>query len=298
MRVGLLDSPASRLRAYWAAYLKELDVQTVTPALSDAEALALGQQSLPGEPATVQLALGRILALDAVDAVLVPQWPAVSGDAWSEALTELLPRRISGLPTLIAVADSGGPELEGHAAEVGLRVSQNGGAVRGALTKVRPHAAEPRVGLPPLGRAGLTTVAVIGPRALLAEDALAGGLRPALEAAGLHPVLSTEVPPGDALRRSERMDNAGRVPAGERELFGAASLLSGKSAVRGVVLAAPANDGAAAAALDRIAARMHLPTLRLDLTGGQTHFDGLEAFAARVNPGALPPGSPVNPETP
>lgn len=289
MRVGLLNSPASRLRAYWAAYLKELDVQTVTPALSDAEALALGQQSLPGEPTTVQLALGRILALDAVDAVLVPQWSAVSGDAWSEALTELLPRRISGLPTLIAVADSGGPELEGHAAEVGLRVSHNGGAVRGALAKVRPLAAEPRVSMPPLGRAGLATVAVIGPRVLLAEDALAGGLRPALEAAGLYPVFSPELPQGDVLRRAERMENAARVPAGERELFGAASLLSGKSAVRGVVLTAPAGDGATAAALDRIAARMHLPTLRLDLQAGPTQFDGLEAFTARVNPGALPP---------
>lgn len=288
MRVGLLNSPASRLRAYWAAYLKELDVEAVTPALSDAEALALGQQSLPGEPTTVQLALGRILALDAVDAVLLAQWPAVSGDAWSEALTELLPRRISGLPTLIAIDDVGGPDLEGHAAEVGLRVSQNGGAVRGALTKVRLLAAEPRVSIPPLGRAGLTTVAVIGPRTLLAEDVLSGGLRPALEAAGLYGVFSTDLPQGDVMRRAERMDNAAKIPAGERELFGAASLLSGKSAVRGVVLACPAHDGATAAALKRIAAKMHLPTLRLDLIPGQTEFDGLEAFARRVSPTAPP----------
>ncbi|CAM3907977.1 hypothetical protein [Deinococcus frigens] len=288
MRVGLLDSPASRLRAYWAAYLRELDVQAVTPALIDAEALALGQQSLPDEPTTVQLALGRILALEAVDAVLIAQWPAVSGDAWSEALTDLLPRRISGLPTLIAVPDRGGPDLEGIAAEVGLRVSQNGGAVRGALAQVRPLAAEPRVSLPPLGRAGRATVAVIGPRVLLAEPELSGGLRPALEAAGLHGVFSPELPQGDVMRRAERMDNAARVPAGERELFGAASLLAGKSAVRGVVLAAPAHDGATAAALGRIAARMHLPTLRLDLKGGQAEFDGLEAFAARLNPTPLP----------
>ncbi|MDV6374539.1 hypothetical protein [Deinococcus arenicola] len=288
MRVGLLNSPASRLRAYWAAYLKELDVEAVTPALDDAEALALGRQSLPGEPTTVQLALGRILALDAVDVVLLPTWPAVAGDAWSEALTELLPRRISGLPTLIAIQDTGGPELEGHAAEVGLRVSQNGGAVRGALAKVRPLAAEPRMSIPPLGRAGLATVAVVGPRVLLAEDVLSGGLRPALEAAGLYGVFSTELPHGEVLRRSERMENAGRVLAGERELFGSASLLAGKSAVRGVVLVSPAHDGATAGALDRIAARMHLPTLRLDLHPGQTEFDGLAAFAARINPNPLP----------
>ncbi|MFK7603145.1 hypothetical protein ACI3L1_13140 [Deinococcus sp. SM5_A1] len=288
MRVGLLNSPASRLRAYWAAYLKELDVEAVTPALDDAEALALGQQSLPDEPTTVQLALGRILALEAVDAVLLPEWPAVSNDAWSEALTELLPRRISGLPTLIPVPDMGGPDLEGHAAEVGLRVSQNGSAVRGALTKVRLLAAEPRISMPALGRAGLATVAVIGPRTLLAEDVLSGSLRPALEAAGLHGVFSPELPHSDVMRRAERMDNATKVPAGERELFGAASMLAGKSAVRGVLLVSPAHDGAAAAALDRIGAKMHLPTLRVDLNPGQTDFDGLEAFAARLNPNVLP----------
>ncbi|QFP77501.1 hypothetical protein [Deinococcus sp. AJ005] len=298
MRVGLLNSPASRLRAYWAAYLKELDVEAVTPALDDAEALALGQQSLPGEPTTVQLALGRILALEAVDAVLLPEWPAVSNDAWSEALTELLPRRISGLPTLIPVPDLGGPDLEGHAAEVGLRVSQNGSAVRGALTKVRLLAAEPRISMPPLGRAGLVTVAVIGPRTLLAEDVLSGSLRPALEAAGLHGVFSPELPHSDVMRRAERMHDAAKVPAGERELFGAASMLAGKSAVRGVLLVSPAHDGAAAAALDRIAAKMHLPTLRIDLNPGQTEFDGLEAFAEKLNPTALLSTTPPSQETP
>ncbi len=293
MRVGLLDSPAARLRAYWAAYLKELEVEAVTPGLDDAEALALGQQSLPGEATTVQLALGRVLALGPVDAALIPQWPAVTGDAWSEALTELLPRRISGLPTLIAVPGRGGPELEGVAAEVGLRVSQNAGGVRRALERVRPLAAEPRVAMPALGRASRTTVAVVGPRVLLAEDILAGGLRPALEAAGLYGVFSHELPLPEVLRRAERMENAAGVPEGERELFGAASLLSGKSAVRGVILAAPARDGAAAAALGRIAARLHQPTLRVDVEAGQTEFDGLQAFAARLGAQAAPTAEDV-----
>ncbi|HCE63982.1 MAG TPA: hypothetical protein DER32_02410, partial [Deinococcus radiodurans] len=84
MKVGLLNSPAAPLTPYWAAYLKELGVPTQTPALGDAEALALGAQSLPGESPVVQLALGRILALDRVDAALLPEWPAVAGDAWGE----------------------------------------------------------------------------------------------------------------------------------------------------------------------------------------------------------------------
>ncbi|MFC6661156.1 hypothetical protein [Deinococcus multiflagellatus] len=144
MRVGLLESRAARLPGYWAAYLKELGAQPVTPALDDARALALGRESLPGEPVTVQLALGRILALPKVDLALLPQWAGVSGDIWSEALPELLSRRISGLPTLLAVPDQ--PEtLEGAAAEVGMRVAQNAGQVRRALEKVKPLASDPRV---------------------------------------------------------------------------------------------------------------------------------------------------------
>ena len=287
MKVGLLNSPAAPLSPYWAAYLKELGVPTQTPALSDAEALALGAQSLPGESPVVQLVLGRILALERVDAALLPEWPAVAGDAWGEALSELLPRRISGLPTLLAVPERTGEldALEAQAAQLGLRLAQNPGGVRLALERVRPLAQPARTDLPALARGSRTTVAVIGPRPLLLEPVLAAGLRPALEALDLYPVFSFEVPYESALHRAERLEEAHRFPAGERELFGAASLLAGKGAVAGLVFVAPARDGAVQAALTRIAGRLHKPALHLTLDAGQTEWPELDAFAGRLASG-------------
>lgn len=284
MKVGLLESPAARSRAYWAALLKELGVEVAASGVSEAEALQLGRDTLPDEALGVQLALGRILALGRVDTVLVPHLPEVTNDAWGEAFTELLPRRISGLPTLIDVPD-GGPHLENAAAEIGLRLSQSGGGVRRALERTRILAGGPREEMPALARASRATVAVIGPRALLAEPILAGGVRPALEILGLHPVFSSELPLNDVMKRAERMENPGKVADGERELFGAASLLAGKSAVRGLILAVPARDGAARAALTRIGQRMHKPTLTLNVDAGQTDFPELEAFRDRITLG-------------
>ncbi|THF84011.1 hypothetical protein E7T09_21120 [Deinococcus sp. KSM4-11] len=293
MKVGLLESRAARSNAYWTALLKDLGVEVAAPSVTDAEALDIGRESLPGEALGVQLALGRILALGRVDAVLVPHLPEVNADAWGEAFTDLLPRRISGLPTLIDVPD-GGPELEGAAAEIGLRLTQSGGGVRRALERTRPLAAGPREDMPVLARASRATVAVIGPRALLAEPLLSGGLRPALEALGLHPVFSHELPLADIMKRAERLENPGKIAGGERELFGAASLLSGKSAVRGLIMAVPARDGAAGAALDRLARRMHKPTLTLQVEAGQTAFPELEAFRDAITLGEEQPTTGEN----
>lgn len=287
MKVGLLNSGGARLGAYWAAFLRELEVEVVRPTISDAEALQVGAQSLPGESPVVQLALGRILALGRVDVALVPQWSAVSADAWGEAFTELLPRRISGLPTLIAVPD-GGEHVEETATEVGLKLT-GAGVVRRALEKARLLLHAQKQEMPLLSRATRATVAVIGPRALLLEEVLSGELRPALERLGLHAVYGPQVPQPDTLKRAERLENAAKVPQGERELFGAASLLAGKSAVRGLLFVAPQHDGATRAALERIAARMHKPTLILSVAGGQTQFPELEAFRDRVTLGVEVP---------
>ncbi|UBV42246.1 hypothetical protein LAJ19_11520 [Deinococcus taeanensis] len=284
MRVGLLETRAARLPGYWAAYLKELGSDPVTPALDDMEALALGRQSLPGEPLTVQLALGRILSMGRVDAVLIPQWPAVTGDAWSEALPDLLSRRISGLPTLISVPDH--PEaMEGAAAEVGMRVLQNAGRVRLAIEKVRPLGTDARPAQPALTRASRTSVAVIGPRPLLGEGAVREPLRAALDELGLHPVFSDELPVPEVLRRAERMENAERATDGDRELFGAVSLLSGKGAVKGLIFVSGARDGSTAGAAAKLAARQHKPTLLLSVDG-QTDFPDLRPFRDRVTGGA------------
>ncbi|GMA15598.1 hypothetical protein E5F05_20645 [Deinococcus metallilatus] len=293
MKVGLLDSLGARRGRYWAAFLKELGVEVVQPALPAAEALALGQASLPNEPVQVQLVLGRVLELGRVDAVLVPQTPAVASDAWGEALTDLLPRRLSGLPPLIAIPD-GGEALVTAAAELGQRFTGNPGRVRLALERVKPLAAEKREEMPPLSRGSRVTVAVIGPRALLADPDLSGGLRMALDALGLYGVFSSDLPASQVAARGERLENAARAPAGEKELFGALKLLDGKSAVRGVLLASPARDAAHRSTLNRLASMTHKPALVIDVDAGQTGWPELEAFRDRVTLGA--PARPAGPE--
>ncbi|GAA5514149.1 hypothetical protein Dcar01_02902 [Deinococcus carri] len=285
MKVGLLDTLGARYGRYWAAFLKELGVEVAVPTLPAAGALALGRDSLPDEPVQVQLALGRVLELGRVDLVLLPQTPAVASDAWGEALTDLLPRRISGLPQLLALPD-GGPEMVAAATELGQRLTRNPGRVRLALERVKPLAAEKRAEMPRLNMGSRVTVAVIGPRALLADPDLSGGLREALDALGLHGVYLPDLPAAQVAERGERLENAARAPAGEKELFGALKLLEGKSAVRGVLLASPARDGAHRAALNRLAAMTHKPALVIDVDAGQTEWPELAAFRDRVTLGA------------
>lgn len=285
MKVGLLDSLGARSGRYWAAFLKELGVEVVTPALPAAGALELGQASLPGEPVHVQLALGRVLELGRVDAVLVPQTPHVRGDAWGEALAELLPRRLSGLPQIIALPD-GGPEMVAAATELGQRLTRNPGRVRLALERVKPLAAGGREEMPPLARGSRVTVAVIGPRALLGDPDLSAGLRAALEELGLHGVYSPDLPASQVAARGERIERPGTAPAGEKELFGSLKVLEGKSAVRGIVFAAPARDAAHRGALERLAQGTHKPALVLDVDAGQTGWPELAAFRDRVTVGA------------
>ena len=281
MKVGLLDSMGARYGRYWAALLRELGVEVVTPTLPAAEALALGQSSLPDAPVQVQLALGRVLELGRVDAVLLPQMPPVYSDAWSEALAELLPRRISSLPPLVALPD-GGPEMVTAAMDLGQRLTGNPGRVRLSLERVKPLANERREDMPPLKLGSRVTVAVVGPRALLADADLSGGLRTALDTLGLHGVFSSDLPAAQVAARGERIERAQTAPAGEKELFGALKLLDGKSAVRGVVLAAPARDAAHHAALERLAGKTHKPTLLIEVDAGQSEWPELARFRDRV----------------
>lgn len=281
MKIGLLAPGGARLTAYWSTFLRELGVNLAQPHVTEAEALRLGQQSLGQESSVVQLSLGRILALGRVDAVVVIRGVAVTGDAWNEAPTELLPRRISGLPALLPVPDSGN-DIEETATELGLRLTRNAGMVRRALDKARPHLTEQRREMPPLSHAGRATVAVIAPRALLSEPLLMGELPAQLAELELYPVYSASLPLPEVLSRAERMEKNETAPAGERELFGALSLLMGKGAVRGALLLAPQHDTATLAALQKLAAQTHKPTLVLSIAPDQREFPELAQFAQRL----------------
>ncbi|MDO4262991.1 MAG: hypothetical protein Q4C67_02220, partial [Deinococcus sp.] len=270
MKVALLTTPQARYAEYWRAFLSALGVELAQPRAPYDTWLDAGRASLPGEPLPVQLALGEILSLGTqVDAVLVPAGLPVRDDAWSGAFAELLPQRISGLPTLISVPDE--PQaLASAAADLGQRLAGNAALVHRAMEQVQPLGQpERREEWPPLQLASHVSVGVVGPRSLLAHPELNAGLWRALGQHGLYPVLAHTLPASQVANRGERLSDP-RAQAGDRWLYGAARLLEGKGAVQGLVLVAPAQDAGTRASLQRVAAELHKPVLLLTLDAGHT----------------------------
>ena len=287
MNVGLLDIPGARFTHYWESFLSELGVQVLRPRLDAEAAYALGFQSLPDAPAQVQLVLGRVLELGNADLVLLPRTRPVALDAWTSDLPELLGRRLSGLPRLMALPD-GGDEMLAAANDLGQMLTRSPNLVRTALNKVSPQAAPPRVSMPALSAASRFTVAVIAPDNLLGDLFLSAPLRSRLEALGLHPVFANLLPRDQTLERGERFTTPGGKPleSGERDLYGAQSLLEGKGAVRGLIYAAAARDAASLAALERVAGKAHKPGVTVEIDPLVTELPDLDAFAATL--GAAP----------
>lgn len=286
MRVAVLTTPQARYAEYWRAFLTALGIEVAQPRAPFETWLQAGQGSLPQEPLPVQLALGEILSLGAqVDAVLVPQGLPLRNDAWASNFAEVMPQRIAGLPSLIAVPDEAAT-LPQAAAELGQRLVGNAGLVRRALQQVQPLGQpERREEWPPLQTGSHISVGVIGPRSLLAHPELTAGLWQALGALGLYPIAAHTLPASQVTLRGERLEDA-KAQAGDRWLYGAARLLEGKGAVAGLILVAPERDAAAQASLERVAAGLHKPTLRLTLDQGQTEWPPLEAFARRLGAGS------------
>jgi hypothetical protein len=283
MNVGLLDIPGARFTHYWESLLNELGVQVVRPRLDAAQAYALGLQSLPDAPAQVQLVLGRVLELGTADLVLLPRTRPVALDAWTSDLPELLNRRLSGLPRLMALPD-GGDEMLAAANDLGQMLTRSPNLVRTALNKVSPQATAPRTSMPPLSAPSHPTVAVIAPDSLLGDSFLSAPLRSRLEALGLHPVFANLLPRDQILERGERFTTPSGKPleSGERDLYGAQNLLEGKGAVRGIVYASAARDAASQAALDRVASRAHKPSVKLQINPLVFELPELDAFAATL----------------
>ncbi len=285
MKVGLLDVLGARSTRYWNTLLEELGLEVVTPSLPAESAFALGRESLPDAPAQVQLVLGRIIELGQVDLVVLPQTKAVWQDAWASDLAELLPRRISGLPTLTAVPDSG-EAMTDAALELGQHLTHNAGQVRLALSKAKPHSLPPREHTPPLSRASQVSVAVIGPDSLLRDGFLIGPLQSQLESAGLFGVWASDLPREQVRERGQRftLPSGKALPVGEADLWGAQQWLEGKGVVRGLIYVCAVRDAATFSALKRLeqAARKPAVLLELDPEHPQQHQSQLDTFAAQL----------------
>lgn len=276
MKVSLIDTLGARHLRFWEPYLAALGVEVVRPRLPLSEAYELGRQSLPAEPAWVQLALGRILELGRSDLLLLPELPALAGDPWSEAFAEVLARRVGSLPTLVSVPTSG-EALPAVATELGQRLIHNPGRVRLALERVKPLMSPPRPESPRWSVSGQRTVGVVGPHTLSQDSYLSGPLRAALEGAGLHPVWGHQLPEESVQERARR---AGARSPGEAELAGAAGLLASKGSVAGLVFAVPARDAAVRRVAERLARDAFRPALVLE-AAPELDAD-LSAFAERL----------------
>ncbi len=275
MRIGLPDALGTAHLRFWAPYLGDLGAELVRPALSKLGAYATGQESLAGEPPQVQLALGQILEFGGVDAVILPRPDGLPGDPWGEDLAEVLPLRISSLPSLLSVPDGEGGAAR-VAAELGARLTHNPALVQRALERRRPLLRPARASMPPLRAPGQRTVAVLGPDALLEDPFLLGELPAQLEALGLYPVYGQTLPQDALLERALRVDAAS--PA-ERALTGAQSLLEGKAAVRGLIFALPARAPAWRAVAGRRLAGAHKPAVALDIAPERRDWTELHTFA-------------------
>ncbi|GGJ84336.1 hypothetical protein GCM10008939_30290 [Deinococcus aquiradiocola] len=263
---------------FWEAFLRELGVEVALPTLPPQELYALGRESLPTEAAHIQYLLGRVLELQRSDLILLPRPLPVAQDAWGEALDELLPRRISGLPALQLIPDDGAAALA-SAAELGQRLTHNPGLVRLALDRVRPLSAPLKEAMPRLNVASRPTVAVLGPPALLADPFLSGPLRERLDALELNGVFGTDLPASQVTERAERFGDA---PAGQRWLNGTQGLLEGKSAVAGLLYVHPERDVAWQQALSRMARKARKPAAVQGIEPGQDHWTALDDLQRRL----------------
>ena len=272
MKVGLIGVSGARPLAFWEAFLRELGVEVALSTLPPHELYALGRESMPSEAAHLQYLLGRVLELQRSDLVLLPPLLPVAQDAWGEALADLLPRRISGLPSLQLIPDDG-PAALSVAGELGQRLTHNPATVRLALDRARLLSQPRREAIPVLSVASRPTVAVLGPPTLLADPYLSAPLRDKLNALGLHGVYGSDLPASQVWERAERFGDA---PAGQRWLNGAQGLLEGKSAVRGILYVYPERDVAWQQALSRMAKRVRLPSAVLGIEPDQQGWQALE----------------------
>ena len=272
MKVGLIGVSGARPLEFWEAFLRELGVEVALPTLPPHELYALGKESMPSEAAHLQYLLGRVLELQRSDLVLLPPLLPVAQDAWGEALADLLPRRISGLPSLQIIPDDG-PAALSVAGELGQRLTHNPATVRLALDRARPLSQPRKEAMPRLSVASRPTVVVLGPPALLADPYLSGPLREQLNALELHGVYGSDLPASQVWERAERFGDA---PAGQRWLNGAQGLLEGKSAVRGILYVYPERDVAWQRALSRMAKKARLPSAVQGIEPDQQGWQGLE----------------------
>jgi hypothetical protein len=290
MRIGLPDTLLDRhYIPFWEAYLNTLEIEVVKAKADFEQSLDAGSRLMPSEPATIQLFVGRVLELAdiGVDAIIVPDLnpgaepgeKAGRADPWAVDLASVLAQRVS-LPTLEAVPAYLSDPTSGIAVRLGQAWTQNTRIVQRGLDRAQLYLKPARTPEPNWNYVGRKTIGVIGEAGLLEQPWLWREAKLALEAAGLHAVLSTQLP-------RERLIEAGKKRRSDLtletdlELVGAAISLEGKGQVRGLISLRQPNANMHAILADEVLRKAHKPTLAIQFDDAELQ-QKLEAFAATL----------------
>ena len=291
MRIGLPDTLLEKhYLPFWEAFLGTLELEVVKPKADFEQSLEAGSRLMPAEPPNIQLFVGRVLELAdiGVDAIIVPDLnpgaepgeKAGQADPWAVDLASVLAQRVS-LPTLEAVpaylSDPTSSLTSSIAVRLGQAWTQNTRIVQRGLDRAQLYLKPARAPEPNWNHAGRKTIGVIGEAGLLEQPWLWREAKTALEAAGLHAVLATQLP-RDRLIEAGKKRRSDLTLETDLEVVGAAVTLEAKGQVRGLISLRQPNANMQAILADEVLRKAHKPTLALSFDDPELQ-QKLEAFA-------------------
>jgi hypothetical protein len=288
MRIGLPDSVLfNRYGTWWTTFLEGIGIDVVLPKASFADSLKVGQNSMPDEPATMQLLIGRVFELSTeVEALLIPNVnpgaePGTRGAAlepWLVDLPIMLAQRFS-LPTIYDIPARLEPnETTLSAVRLGQTLIGNAQVVRRSLDKIQASLKPTHPPEPLWQYAGRTTIGLVADPLLLEQPFLIADTIAALENAGLHPIPISTMPRARATEEGKRINP--HLLEIDHEMIGSAKLLSAKAAIRGLVYISQPNAAAHRRLLERSAFNTKKPTLLLEWNN--LDFAALQEFAKKI----------------
>lgn len=219
-------------------------------------------QAVPGR--ALRLAVAQALALHSCDVIVAPELNlgadpggevARGGgqDPWIASFPEALAASIAGLPPVLGVPASLGPDLERRAVEVLAQLGLEPAAVRRVWERWRTSARSPRLPEPRWQRrAGeRETVGLIG------QPWLVGAVAPALAREGVHLLAQHQLEPQGLREEGWRLEP--RLIATDAEVLGAARHFGRRAAVDRLELLVDPSSGADLWLARRVRRLVHKP---------------------------------------
>jgi CoA enzyme activase uncharacterised domain (DUF2229) len=274
VKLGLPDTILyTRYGPWWETFLTALEIPLVKPTRPLEDSLEAGARLMPDEAPLMQLFVGRVMeiAQDA-EALLIPDLnpgaePGAKGssaDPWMVDLPSVLGQRFS-LPPIYSVPTTINPtDTPAFAVRLGQALTGNSQRVRRVLDRTQSALRPARIVDPMWQIAGKKTVGVTGDPALLEQRFLIAPALKALEDAGFHPVLSTQLPRERTLEMGRRKQGKTTLET-DLEFLGGAAMLEAKAQVKGLVVLTQPRSTMQSEFAAGVVKRAHKPALSLEL---------------------------------